>query len=78
MFLFPGANYDGFMASPGTTVELYGTTNASLPLKPGNIYKPYQNLILTGSGIKYMSAENLKILGNLTINNGAKLNNTPL
>jgi hypothetical protein len=76
MFLFPGANYDAFMASPGTAVELYGTTNASLPLKPGNIYKPYQNLILTGSGIKYMSAENLKILGNLTINNGAKLNNT--
>ena len=46
-----------------------------LPLKPGNIYKPYQNLILTGSGIKYMSAEDLKILGNLTINNLATLNN---
>jgi fibronectin-binding autotransporter adhesin len=76
MFLFPGGNYDRFMASPGTTVELYGTTNATLPLKPGNLYKPYQNLVLTGSGIKYMSAENLKILGNLTINNGAKLNNT--
>ena len=76
MYLFPGANYDAFMASPGTTVELYGTTNASLPLKPGNIYKPYQNLILTGSGIKYMSAENLKIIGNLTINNLATLNNT--
>jgi len=76
MFLFPGANYDEFMASPGTSVELYGTTNASLPLKPGNVYKPYQNLILTGSGIKYMSAENFKILGNLIINNTAKLNNT--
>ena len=75
MYIFPGANYDSFMASPGTTVELYGTTNASLPLKPGNIYKPYQNLILTGSGIKYMSAEDLKILGNLTINNLAALNN---
>jgi fibronectin-binding autotransporter adhesin len=76
MFLFPGGNYDGFMASSGTTVELYGTTNATLPLKPGNIYKPYQNLDLSGTGIKYMSAENLKILKNLTINDGAKLNNT--
>jgi hypothetical protein len=76
MYIFPGGNYDAFMASPGTTVELYGTTNSSLPLKPGNIYKPYQNLVLTGSGIKYMSAENLKILGNLTFNNGARLNNT--
>jgi hypothetical protein len=76
MFLFPGGNYDSFLASPGTTVELYGTTDASLPLKPGNVYNPYQNLILTGSGIKYMSAENLKIQGNLTINNLTKLNNT--
>ena len=76
MFLFPGGNFDAFMASPGTTVELYGTTNATLPLKPGNIYKPYQNLTLTGNGIKYMSAEDLKIIGNLTINNGAKLDNS--
>ncbi|MDP4208648.1 MAG: autotransporter-associated beta strand repeat-containing protein [Bacteroidota bacterium] len=78
MFLFPGGNYDRYMASPGTTVELYdvGSQNATMPLKPGNIYKPYQNLDLTGNGIKYMSAENLKILGNLTINDGAKLNNT--
>jgi hypothetical protein len=73
MFLFPGGNYDRFMASTGTTVELYGTTDAQMPLKPGNIAKPYQNLILTGTGIKYMSAETLKILGNLTINAGAKL-----
>jgi fibronectin-binding autotransporter adhesin len=76
MFLFPGGNYDRFMASPGTTIEFYGNTNATLPLKPGNIYKPYQNVDLTDAGIKYMSAENLKIIGNLTINNGAKLNNT--
>ena len=73
MFLFPGGNYDRFMASAGTTVELYGDIDAQMPLKPGNISKPYQNLILTGTGIKYMSAETLKILGNLTINNGAKL-----
>lgn len=73
MFVFPGGNYDRFMASTGTTVELYGSIDAQMPLKPGNLAKPYQNLILTGTGIKYMSAEVLKILGNLTINNGAKL-----
>jgi hypothetical protein len=73
MYLFAGANYDRFMASTGTTVELYGSIDAQMPLKPGNISKPYQNLILTGTGIKYMSAETLKILGNLTINIGAKL-----
>jgi hypothetical protein len=73
MFVFPGGNYDRFMASTGTTVELYGSIDAQMPLKPGNLAKPYQNLILTGTGIKYMSAEVLKILGNLTINDGAKL-----
>ncbi|MCK9410887.1 MAG: hypothetical protein M0Q53_01210 [Prolixibacteraceae bacterium] len=73
MFVFPGGNYDRFMASTGTTVELYGSIDAQMPLKPGNLAKPYQNLILTGTGIKYMSADVTKILGNLTINNGAKL-----
>lgn len=76
MFLFPGGNYDSFLASQGTTVELYGSTDATLPLKPGNIYKPYQNLILSGTGIKYMSAEDLKITGNLTLSNSTKLNNS--
>ncbi len=76
IFLFPGGNYDRFMASPHTTVELYGSNNATMSLKPGNIYKPYQNLLLSGTGIKYMSADNLKVLGNLTISNTSQLNNT--
>ena len=76
IFLFPGGNYNQFMASPHTTVELYGSNNATMSLKPGNVYKPYQNLLLTGTGIKYMSAENLKVLGDLTISNASQLNNT--
>ncbi|MEI6277240.1 MAG: hypothetical protein WCP08_14675, partial [Prolixibacteraceae bacterium] len=76
MFVFPGGNYERFMAVPHTTIELYGSVNAIMPLKPGNPYKPYQNLVLTGTGIKYMSAEHLKVLGNLTINSGTQLNNT--
>jgi hypothetical protein len=77
-FIFPGGNYDAFMADPTgqSTVEFYGTIDATLPLKPGNIYKPYQNVIFTDAGIKYMSAENMKVLKNLTINNTASLNNT--
>ena len=46
MFVFPGGNADRFMASSGTTVELYGSIDAQMPLKPGNLAKPYQNLIL--------------------------------
>lgn len=76
MYLFPGGNSDNFMESSGTTIELYGDTNATLPQKIGDTYKPYQNLILTGTGIKYINTEDLKIAGNLTINNGARLNNS--
>ena len=76
MFVVPGGDYDAFMSTTGTIVQFDGTNDASLPLKPGNYYKPYQNVIFSGSGIKYMSAENLKILGYLTINSGAILNNT--
>jgi hypothetical protein len=76
MFVFPGGEYDTFFATTSSTLEFYGSNGATLPLKPGNIYKPYQNVIISGTGIKYMSAENMKISGNLTISNNSKLNNT--
>lgn len=76
MFVFPGGEYDGFMANSLSTVEFTGSSDGTLPLKPGNEYKPYQNVILSGTGIKYMSAENLKIMGDLTIRSVTYLNNT--
>ncbi|MBN2487337.1 MAG: hypothetical protein JXB34_15285 [Bacteroidales bacterium] len=76
-FIFPAGVYDEFMANSSSTIEFYNNSvvPATLPLKPGNDYKPYQNVIFSGTGIKYMSAENLRVLGNLTINAGT-LNNT--
>jgi hypothetical protein len=76
-FVFPAGVYDEFMANTTSTIEFYNNsaTPATLPLKPGNDYKPYQNVIFSGLGIKYMSAENMKVLGNLTNNTGT-LNNT--
>ena len=76
MFTFPGGNFDVFMITSGSTIEFFGNNNATLPLKPGNDYKPYQNVIFSGTGIKYISAEDLKILGNLVISPGTTLNNT--
>ncbi|NHB69204.1 beta strand repeat-containing protein [Perlabentimonas gracilis] len=75
-FVFPGGSFDEFFETTGTTVEFMGSNTASLPLKPGNIYKPYQNVIFSGTGQKNMSAENMRVLGNLTIRNGTRLNNT--
>lgn len=72
VFVFPGGEYDDFMNNPASTINFYNNsaTAAYLPLKPGNDYKPYQNVIFSGNGIKYVSAENLRILGNLTIDGG--------
>ena len=75
-FVFPGGSFDDFFETPGTTVEFKGSNTASLPLKPGNIYKPLQNVIFSGVGQKNVSAENIKVLGDLTIRSGTKLSNT--
>jgi hypothetical protein len=72
VFVFPGGEYDDFMNNAASTINFYNNsaTAAFLPLKPGNDYKPYQNVIFSGNGIKYVSAENLRVLGNLTIDGG--------
>lgn len=73
MFVFPGGEYDNFMANPLSTITFNNpniSIPATMPLKPGNYYKPYQNIEFSGAGIKYITAESLKVLGNLTINGG--------
>lgn len=72
-FVFPGGNYDVFMATTGSTIEFMGNNESSLPLKPGNNYKPYQNVIFSGTGKKLISAEDLKVLSNLTIKDGSTI-----
>jgi len=75
IFVFPGGNFDVFAATTGSTIEFKGDKEATLPLKPGNNYKPYQNVIFSGTGKKMITAEDLKVVGNLTISAGATLSN---
>lgn len=75
IFVFPGGNFDVFAATTGSTIEFKGDNEATLPLKPGNNYKPYQNVIFSGTGKKMITAEDLKVVGNLTISAGATLSN---
>ena len=75
MFVFPGGEFDSFISNPQSTIEFFSDNNATLPLKPGNKYKPYQNVRFTGAGIKYISAEDMKVMGNLTIEANAILSN---
>lgn len=75
IFVFPGGEYDVFMQTAGSTLEFFGDNEASLPLKPGNNYKPYQNVVFSGNGKKLISAEDLKILNDLTIQSGTTLSN---
>ena len=76
VFVLPGGDYDAFLNNTTSIIELGGSVDATMPLKPGNYYKPYNHLELTGSGRKYISAENLRIKGNLSIANGTVLDNS--
>lgn len=67
LFVFPGGDFYDFVNTSGSTVHFFGDNEAVLPAKPGNIYKPYQNVILSGTGRKLLSAEEFKALGNVTI-----------
>ncbi len=67
IFVMPGGEYDEFLSNQTSTIELFGNNQAVIPSKPGNIYKPFRNLILSGTGKKIMPADDIKVLGNLTI-----------
>lgn len=63
-FIFPGGNFDDFMATTGSTVEYSGS--GSLPT-----IKNYQNITFSGAGsTKTMSCVDLLVRGNLTISAG--------
>lgn len=67
IFVIPGGDYDEFLANQSSTIELFGNNQAVIPSKPGNIYKPFSNLILSGTGKKIIPADDIKVLGNLTV-----------
>ncbi|MCA1744191.1 MAG: hypothetical protein LC643_00470, partial [Bacteroidales bacterium] len=74
-FILPGGRFDDFFDNAASTLEFKGDNEANLPLKPGNIYKPFQNVVLSGSGPKNISAEDMKINGSLIIRNGTVFSN---
>ena len=67
LFVFPGGDFGNFVSTTGSTVDFFGDNQASLPAKPGNIYKPYQNMIFSGTGKKTIPSDDLRILGSITI-----------
>lgn len=76
IFVLPGGRFDEFFGNPNSTLEFRGDNAANLPVRPGNIYKPFQNVVLSGTGPKNIGSENIKINGSLTIKDGTVLNNS--
>ena len=76
MFVFPAGSYDSLFANPASTVEFYGNTDGTLPLDVGSVAKPYQNVLLSGSGLKHISSVDMKVGGNLIFVAGSKLDNS--
>jgi len=75
-FVFPGGHFDVFMNTTGSTVEFTNNSAnpATFPSEVGHIYKPFQNVIFSGAGVKAMTSKNMKVLGNLTITSGTLSN----
>ena len=69
-FVFPGGNFDDFMNNSQSLVIFSGNNSATLPANIGSIYKPYQNVMLKGTGLKNIAFINMKIRGYLKINSG--------
>ncbi len=70
-----GAN-NLFAGTAGTTIEYTGTTTTTMAVQQGfgsSIPPIYQNLIISGSGDKELTATTI-VKGNLTISSGAILN----
>ena len=75
-FMIPAGKYDDFFSTSTSTINFYGDNAAVLPAKPGNFEKPFQNVLLSGSGPKKITASVLYIKGNLTIDDGCQLDNS--
>lgn len=76
-YMFPAGNFDKFLKYSTSTVEFGGDNNGTLPASPGNSSRPLPNVKFSGSGIKTLPAGTTEeIDGNLTIVDGATLNNT--
>jgi hypothetical protein len=76
IYVLPGGEYDAFLNTTTSIIEFSGNIDATLPLKPGNYYKPYNYVEFTGTGRKIISAENIRVKRNLTIFNNAILDNS--
>ena len=76
MFVFPAGSYDSLFSNPASTAEFYGNSNGTLPLDVGSVTKPYQNVICSGTGTKYISSVDMKVGGNLSIAAGSALDNS--
>ena len=72
-FVFPGGNFDKFFEDPNSKVIFTGEKNSSLPVRPGIIQKPFSNVVISGSGEKFIGVNDLKVRGSLTIEDGSIL-----
>ena len=75
-FMVPAGKYDDFFSTATSTIEFNGSNSAVLPAKPGNYDNPFPNIRLSGGGTKNITASALYVRGNITIENGNKLNNS--
>ena len=76
-FMFPAGDFSEFLNTSTSIIEFGGDNYGTLPTSPGSPSHPLQNVILSGTGIKYLpSGTAEQINGSLTIENSTTLNNS--
>lgn len=77
-FMFPSGDFDNFLNDPRSVVIFYSKErDGDLSKSPGTSSQPLQNVIIRGSHItKIMASDAWVINGNLTLENGATLDNS--
>lgn len=68
-YIFPGGDYTGFTAAAGGTFEFAGATNGTLSTQT-----TYNNILISGSGVKTLPNANISLNGNMTISGGQVTN----
>lgn len=75
-FKIPAGVYDDFYGNPTSIMEFKGNHTATLPATPGNYYRPFQNVVFSGSGNKVITATAFYAQGYVMIDNNCHVDNS--
>ena len=75
-FKLPAGDYDEFLSNANSTIIFDNDNkNAWLNEQPGNFYKPFSNVMFTGTGQTTVTAQAFYAIGDVIIDDGCQIDN---